>query len=100
MSSPALSKADVLKVATLSRLKLTDDEIQAFTSQLADVLAYIDRLNAVDTENVEPMAHAVEQRNVLRADVVQESLPREAALANAPRTDGRYFLVPRILDGN
>jgi aspartyl-tRNA(Asn)/glutamyl-tRNA(Gln) amidotransferase subunit C len=55
-------------------------------------------LNEVDTDDVEPMAHAVEVTNVLREDAVRESLPREAALANAPKTDGECFLVPPILE--
>ena len=53
----------------------------------------------VDTENVEPMAHAVEQTNVLRDDAARQSLSAERALSNAPKSDGRYFLVPQILDG-
>lgn len=97
MSEP-LSPEQVRKVAHLSRLKLTDDEVAKFTRQLGDVLRYVEQLNAVDTSGVEPMAHAVEVHNVLRDDEQQLSLPREAALANAPRADGRYFLVPQILE--
>ncbi len=93
-----LSRDDVVKVAKLSRLKLSDSEIDTFTSQLGKVLEYVDILNEVDTDGVEPMAHAVEQANVLREDVAKNSLPREAALANAPKTDGKFFQVPAILD--
>jgi aspartyl-tRNA(Asn)/glutamyl-tRNA(Gln) amidotransferase subunit C len=89
----------VEKIARLARLKLTDDEIDRFTGQLGSVLQYVEMLNEVDTDGVEPMAHAVELTNVLRDDEVTESLPREAALSNAPQTDGKYFLVPQILDG-
>lgn len=98
MGNP-LTRDDVLKVAMLARLKLSESEVERLTSQLGDVLRYVDVLNEVDTDDVEPMAHAVELVNVLRDDVVRESLPREAALANAPKTDGRYFLVPQILEG-
>jgi len=94
-----MDRSDVEKVARLARLKLTDEELDRFTGQLGSVLEYVDMLNEVDTDGVEPMAHAVEVTNVLRADETTESLPREAALSNAPLTDGKYFLVPQILDG-
>jgi aspartyl-tRNA(Asn)/glutamyl-tRNA(Gln) amidotransferase subunit C len=97
MTTP-LTREDVRKVAHLARLNLTDGELDRFTGQLADVLAYVEQLNSIDTANVAPMAHAVELSNVFRTDEPRDSLPREAALANAPRTDGRYFLVPPILD--
>ncbi len=94
-----LSREEVLKVATLARLKLTDAEVDQFTEQLGKVLAYVEILNELDTTDVEPMAHAVELQNVFREDEPRPSLPREEALANAPKTDGRFFLVPQILEG-
>lgn len=94
-----LSHEEVEKVSLLARLKLTEDEIETFRTQLSRVLEYVDILNEVDTEDVEPMVHAVEIANVFRGDEVQESLPRQRALANAPKTDGQCFLVPQILDG-
>lgn len=99
MSTP-LTPDDVRKVARLARLKLTDEEVAIYTRQLAQVLQYVERLAEVETSNVEPMAHAVELENVFRPDEPTPSLPREAALANAPQTDGRYFLVPAILEGD
>jgi aspartyl-tRNA(Asn)/glutamyl-tRNA(Gln) amidotransferase subunit C len=93
-----LTRDEVLKVARLARLKLTDAEIDDYTEKLGTILAYVASLNEIDTEDVEPMVHAVELSNVFRADEVVPSLPREAALANAPKTDGRFFLVPQILD--
>jgi aspartyl-tRNA(Asn)/glutamyl-tRNA(Gln) amidotransferase subunit C len=94
-----MDRSVVEKIARLARLKLTDDEIDRFTGQLGSVLQYVEMLNEVDTDGVEPMAHAVELTNVLRDDEITESLSREAALSNAPQTDGKYFLVPQILDG-
>ncbi len=96
--SQKLTREDVTKVALLARLKLSDEELDTFTSQLSQVLQYVDVLNEVDTENIEPMAHAIEVSNVFREDEVQPSLPREAALQNAPLTDGSYYLVPQILE--
>ncbi len=68
-----------------------------FAQQLGDVLKYVEQLDEVNVDGVEPMVHAVEVRNVLRKDEVAQSLPREQALSNAPKTDGKYFLVPPIL---
>ncbi|HID22842.1 MAG TPA: Asp-tRNA(Asn)/Glu-tRNA(Gln) amidotransferase subunit GatC [Planctomycetaceae bacterium] len=94
-----LTREDVEKVAVLARLKLTDEELETFTAQLGKVLEYVAILNEVETEGVEPMAHAVEMKNVFREDVPGRSLPRDQALANAPKTDGKFFLVPQILEG-
>lgn len=94
----SLSRAEVLKVASLARLKLSEAEVEGFAVQLGNILGYVDRLNEVNTDDVEPMVHARELRNVFRPDEVRRSLPREAALANAPKSDGKYFLVPQILD--
>ena len=93
-----LTPADVRKVASLARLKVTDAEVASLTADLTAILGYIDVLNEIDTTGVEPMVHAVELHNVLRADLVVESLPRAAALSNAPQSDGKYFLVPAIID--
>ncbi len=95
-----LAPEDVRKVASLARLKLSDDEIAEFSEQLGNVLDYVEVLNELDVTDVEPMAHAAEVTNVLRDDVIAESLPRDAALANAPKTDGRFFLVPQILENS
>jgi aspartyl-tRNA(Asn)/glutamyl-tRNA(Gln) amidotransferase subunit C len=94
----SLTIDDVRKVAHLARLKLSDAELETYTRQLGDVLHYVELLNSVATQDVEPLAHPHEIGNVLRADEPAPSLPREAALANAPQSDGKYFLVPAILD--
>ncbi|NOX53786.1 MAG: Asp-tRNA(Asn)/Glu-tRNA(Gln) amidotransferase subunit GatC [Planctomycetes bacterium] len=93
-----LTREEVEKVAVLARLKLSDTELDRFTAQLGKVLEYVAILNEVNTDDVEPMAHAVEMKNVFRDDVPTPSLSREQALANAPKTDGKFFLVPQILE--
>lgn len=93
-----LDAEKVRKVAVLARLKLSDAEIGDYANKLGNILKYVDTLNEVDTEGVEPMVHAVELSNVFRADEVQPSLPRDVALQNAPKTDGTFFLVPQILE--
>lgn len=94
-----LTRAEVLKVATLARLKLTDAELDDCTAKLGKILGYVASLNEINTDEVEPLVHAVELSNVFRSDEVQPSLPQAEALANAPKSDGRYFLVPQILEG-
>lgn len=96
--SGALTREDVKKVAVLARLKLSEAEIDSLTTQMGKILGFVESLNEVQTDGVEPMVHAMELRNVFRADEARPSLPREEALKNAPKTDGKYFLVPQILD--
>jgi aspartyl-tRNA(Asn)/glutamyl-tRNA(Gln) amidotransferase subunit C len=92
-----LTRADVEKVALLARLRLSEPELDTMTDQLAAIVGYVDQLAEVDTEVVEPMAHAVEVTNVFADDRVEPSLPREQALANAPRHNERGYLVPAVL---
>jgi aspartyl-tRNA(Asn)/glutamyl-tRNA(Gln) amidotransferase subunit C len=93
----SISRQDIEKVALLARLQLDESELESMTEQLAQVVAYVDLLAEVDTNGVEPMAHAVEVTNVFDDDTVRPSLPRDAALANAPHHDDRGYLVPAVL---
>ncbi|MEM9352837.1 MAG: Asp-tRNA(Asn)/Glu-tRNA(Gln) amidotransferase subunit GatC [Planctomycetota bacterium] len=94
---PPLTRDDVEKVSLLARLILTDAELDRMTTELQSIVGYVDQLAEVDTEGVEPMAHAVEVTNVLAADEARPGLPREAALKNAPNHNGRGYLVPAVL---
>jgi aspartyl-tRNA(Asn)/glutamyl-tRNA(Gln) amidotransferase subunit C len=93
----SLTREDVEKIALLSRLRLSDAEVTTLTEQLSHVVGYVESLGELDTENVQPMAHAIEVTNVFREDEVRPSLDRESALANAPHHDGACFLVPAVL---
>ena len=93
----AITRRDVENVALLARLQLADPELDRLAGELANIVSYVDHLSEVDTEGVEPMAHAVEVHNVFAADEVCPSLPREAALSNAPRHNERGYLVPPVL---
>ncbi len=95
---PKLSKADVDYVARLAQLTVSDETKERLVNELGEILAYMDKLNELNTDGIEPMMHVLDMTNVYREDVVEPSLEREAALQNAPRTDGVYFMVPRILD--
>ena len=93
----ALSLEEVRHVATLARLRLTDEELEAYRSQLSSVLEHIATLDAVDTEGVEPMAHPLDATNRLADDTVGEPMPIAALLANAPGHLDRYLTVPKVL---
>jgi aspartyl-tRNA(Asn)/glutamyl-tRNA(Gln) amidotransferase subunit C len=93
----ALTRDEVEKVSLLARLKFTDEELDRMTAQLGQVVDYVHQLAELDTEEVEPMAHAVELTNVFRPDEVRPSLPRAEALANAPKRDEECYLVPAVL---
>jgi aspartyl-tRNA(Asn)/glutamyl-tRNA(Gln) amidotransferase subunit C len=92
-----LTRADVEKVALLARLELSAKEFDALTPQMQHIVEYVELLNELNTEGVEPMAHALDVANVFADDVVRPSLPRELALANAPHQDGEFYLVPAVL---
>jgi aspartyl-tRNA(Asn)/glutamyl-tRNA(Gln) amidotransferase subunit C len=93
----AIMRQDIEKVALLARLQLSDAEVAAMSQELAQIVAYVDQLAEVNTDDVEPMAHAVELANVFEDDVVHRSLPREQALANAPHHSDAGYLVPAVL---
>ena len=94
----SLSADDVRWVAHLARLELSADELATMTGQLSAIVDYVAQLQQVNTDGVEPMAHAVEVHNVFREDEVRPSLPVEAALANAPDRQGDFYSVPAVLD--
>ena len=98
MSKP-LTVEDVAKVAKLARLALTAEEQERFADQMADILKYVDMLDEVDTSEIEPLAHPFAVENVFRPDETRPSLDRNDALQNAPQADGKFFLVPQILEG-
>jgi len=93
----APSREEVEKVSLLGRLLLTDDELDKMTSQLGAILRYMELLSEVNTEGVEPMAHALDVANVFRDDRVEPSLERSGALATAPHRDKECYLVPAVL---
>ncbi len=100
MAEPKITLEQVRHVAKLSRLALSEQELQTLTPQLESILSYINKLAELDVSNVEPMAHPLDLHNVLRDDVVEESLPLEKVLQNAPESDGPFFKVPKVIGGD
>lgn len=91
--SPELAE----KIATLARLRLDADTLEAFAGQMRDILAYMETLSAVDTTDVEPLYGPVTHVSPTRPDEVKRTCTRDEVLANAPESDGRFFIVPRIV---
>jgi aspartyl-tRNA(Asn)/glutamyl-tRNA(Gln) amidotransferase subunit C len=96
-----ISREDVLKVAALANLELTDAEVDAYRGQLDDILSYVDKLNEVDTSGVEPMTQvmaASTDDSALRDDVMVRADIITEVLQGAPDPDGPYFRVPRVIE--
>jgi aspartyl-tRNA(Asn)/glutamyl-tRNA(Gln) amidotransferase subunit C len=92
-----ISEQTVRHIAMLSRLEFTDPEIHKFAGELNKILGYVEKLQELDTENIEPMSHALRLKNVFRKDEARPSLSNQQALANAPESEEGYFKVPPII---
>jgi aspartyl-tRNA(Asn)/glutamyl-tRNA(Gln) amidotransferase subunit C len=89
-----IDREQVLYVAKLARLRLSEEEVEQMTGELSGILGHVDRIGKLDLEGVEPTSHVVALENVLRADVPWESLPRDVALSSAPEPVDGAFRVP------
>lgn len=94
----SIDKADIEKIATLSRLKVSDEEATELTARLGDILAMVDTMQAVDTSGIEPMANPLDATQRLRADVVSEDNQRERFQAIAPASENGLYLVPKVIE--
>ena len=97
LMSNRISTEDVAHVARLARLELQPAELEVFTDQLAAILDHAADVEALDLDDVEPMAHTVKMHNVVRDDVVTASVDRDEVLAQAPAAEDGQFRVPKIL---
>ena len=93
-----ITKNNVEYVSNLSRLELNDADMDAFVPNFQEILSYIDKLNELDTSNVEPIAHVLPLKNVKREDEIKPSLSNESALKSAPETSEGFFLVPKVIE--
>jgi aspartyl-tRNA(Asn)/glutamyl-tRNA(Gln) amidotransferase subunit C len=94
----SVTKKDVEYIAELARLKFKEEELESFTHQLNEILSYVDKLNELDTENIEPLSHPVENVNVFRKDELKQSISTEDALKNAPDKTDEFFKVPKVIN--
>jgi aspartyl-tRNA(Asn)/glutamyl-tRNA(Gln) amidotransferase subunit C len=93
-----ITKREVEHVARLARLELSDEEKETFTKQLNNILTYVEKLNELDTKDVEPTSHVLQIQNIFKEDEIRESLPRERALSNAPDRTDEFYRVPKIIE--
>lgn len=93
----AISQDEVRHIGRLARLTLTDGEVELYAKQLSEILEYVNLLDELDVEKVEPMSHVLDMVNVMREDKALPSLSREEVMKNAPDHDGTYFKVPRVI---
>ncbi|HWR88841.1 MAG TPA: Asp-tRNA(Asn)/Glu-tRNA(Gln) amidotransferase subunit GatC [Dissulfurispiraceae bacterium] len=93
-----ITREEVFHISQLSRLHLSEGEIDAFGGQLNTILEYVEQLNGLDTAGVEPTSHVLPLSNVMRDDEVRASLPVGEALKNGPDATERFYRVPKIIE--
>lgn len=93
-----ISKQEIEHIASLARLSLSEKEKELFGSQLSSILDYMEKLNELDTKDIEPTSHVLPLSNVMRDDIPRPSIPREDALLNAPDHTDKFYRVPKIIE--
>ena len=94
-----LNEDQIIKVSKLARIELSDDEKIEFSKQLSDIISYVEKINELDTENVKPADHIVDQKNIFRIDRVKKSIETSELEKMAPDFDNNHFVVPKIIEG-
>lgn len=93
----SVTKKDVEHIAALAKLSFTEEEKETLTQQMNGILAHMEKLNELDTTNVEPLSQVIENQNVFRDDEVKPSIPTTEALKNAPDKTDEHFKVPKVI---
>lgn len=93
-----MSNIDVRRIARLSRLHLTDDEVTFLKTQVSQILGFVEKLQEVNVEGVEPTSHPLTMSNVFRKDEIIPSLITEKFLEKSPKVRGRFFEVPKVIE--
>ena len=96
----SVTKNEVEHIAKLAKLEIREEEITEFTSQFNKVLEYVDKLNELNTDNIEPLLHPVEGENVFREDALKSSIATEDALRNSASKTDKCFKVPKVIKSN
>jgi aspartyl-tRNA(Asn)/glutamyl-tRNA(Gln) amidotransferase subunit C len=92
-----ITREEVRHVARLARLEFSEEQEERLTGEMNSILAYMEKLNELDTTGLPSMSHAIRLQNVFRSDTVQTSLDLDKSLANAPASDGINFVVPKVI---
>lgn len=94
----SVTDKDVRYIADLARLQLSEDEVKSFAQDMNQILKYMERLEELDTSDVEPLEHVIDLKSRLRPDKVEKPISHEDALKNAPDADSDYFRVPKVIE--
>lgn len=94
----SVSIEEVRYIASLARLRFTEEEEQRLAAQMNDILGYVDKLDELDTSGVPPMTHVLDLYNVFRDDVAESRISRDEALKNAPDADSVYIRAPKVIE--
>lgn len=94
----AVSEDEVQYIASLARLRFSDEAVERLAKEMSEILAYVEKLNELDTTAVPPMSHVLDLYNVAREDRVEQRITREEALRNAPDADSEYFRAPKVIE--
>ena len=93
-----IDKESLKKIAHLARLEIKPEEEESLLSSMDSVLSWMEKLDEVDTEGVEPLTHIMDEANIWRQDVSKNTLSRSEALANAPSKNDTYIMVPKVIE--
>ncbi len=94
----SLDKETVARVATLARIKVPESDLEGLAGELAQIMGWIEQLNAVDTTGIEPMARVVDMKMLMREDVVTVPADRSGILSNGPQATPEFFAVPKVVE--
>lgn len=94
----SVSIDEVKYIANLAKLNFDEKELEGFTNQFNEILSFFEKLNELDTESVEPLSHPIPNENVFREDNLVQSINREDALKNSPKSTDEFFIVPKVIN--
>ena len=94
----SVSEKEVRYVANLARLQLSENEVKNLSKDMNNILGYMNLLNELDTENIEPLEHVIDLKSRLRSDIAEQPMTHADALKNAPDADSDYFRVPKVIE--
>jgi len=94
----SIENAEIRKIAHLARVRIAEDDIPGYAKELGNIMEWVEQMNVVDTDSIEPMAHPLHAVQRLREDIVTEPDLREAAQAIAPETEAGLYLVPKVIE--
>jgi aspartyl-tRNA(Asn)/glutamyl-tRNA(Gln) amidotransferase subunit C len=93
-----ITKETIYKVANLARIEIKETEVSGLIDEMSKILTFMEQLNALDTESVEPLVYMNDEHNVWREDVAKTEIPVDDALKNSAKHNERYFMVPKIIE--